>query len=873
MANQTITTSTNHDILTGRSAGEDITIQTGAVLTINSMPQHTPMGILGDILLTSGEVHIDGRYVREIAYSSGSGTIPTVTTGVTWNSAAGTGKVIKLNSGDNVSGVMTITVISGTNPSGTITDGAWSATVDSDKVGYLMVFGEDQVWDATDATCTMRITGDWYELGVGDGSNYQSFILPHKGWQHAIWVETGSGTTVYEIWHRVLQNGVNYAATSTVFWDNVTDWGNSFETGFVFYNDRTTGTTGTVVVGTSSNGGVIPLGAKVRIPNVHIGTTTLGSPFIEYSGVTVGSCLEILDSLVTENVFIDHLNASTSQASLVQTNGGTISDSCLGWINATNVINRCNTAVSITNCAYVLGTGLAGDTNAAGFIIQDNVGGITMEDCVIYAGINGSNSRCFNLVTMANIILKGKNKFPANQQDENSYYAIGGSVASNVIFSGDTIFNSAGIATLAGCVNWEIENIIWSQNTVRGSAEDSMVLGNFTGTDTLTIQGGRFATGSGVRHMNGGLFILTDCANTHIRNFGEVDAKINCGGRGTYVVSCAGITNNCTFKRLYFTNRNTVLPFTQLNSDTNLIFENCSCDYNDELESMSNNTLMKGIHGASGNIGTTTGWEDNYPNVVGSIFYDCFKSDTTGGIGLLFNPPGNEYLNDVSLDSGTTMFNGIGDLLMTAVDDQITYTFPYSILGHTGFTATLPHLLGVNCGTLGAGWGNFIIEYSINTGSTYGDFKTGSTENLTAETISGEGFGLKIRIKCVTASTTNRIRGLQIHTSTTIANQKANLYPLNTVPVRIEVLDAEDNTPITGATVYLETTPGGVVIINSTTDANGLFTMDYGLNGVSQAVDGRVRKATVYPYYKEGTIIGPITSAGLNVTVLLIKDE
>jgi hypothetical protein len=210
---------------------------------------------------------------------------------------------------------MTITKQSGVNPTGTITSGGWSATVATDKVGYLMVFGEYQVWDATDATCTLRITGDWYELGTGTGANGQTFTLPHAGWQHAIWVEIMNGETgtgVYEMWHRVYQNGVNGGATSAVFWDAVADWGNSFETGFVFSNNRAGPS---ITVGTSTNGGVIPNGAKVRIPNVHIGTTTTAAPFTEYVGVAVGSCLVIVDNDVTENVFIDHLNASTSRAS------------------------------------------------------------------------------------------------------------------------------------------------------------------------------------------------------------------------------------------------------------------------------------------------------------------------------------------------------------------------------------------------------------------------------------------------------------------------------------------------------------------------------------------------------------------------------
>lgn len=793
MANQIISTSKNHDELTGRLAGEDITIQLGAKLTIDSCPHLTPMGILGDILLTSGEVHIDGRYVREITYNSGTGTLPSaIPTNVSWT--GGTGKIIRYNSGNNVSGTITLTVLTGVNPTGTITDGTWSATVATDRVGYLIIYGEDQVWDATDATCTMRITGDWYELGVGTGANNQSFTLPVAGgWQHAIWVETGNGTNVFEIWHRVLQNGVNGAATSTVFWDAVTDWGNSYETGFVFYNDRTAGT---VVVGTSTNGGVIPVGARVRIPNVHVGTTTVAAPTTEYVGVAVTSCLEIVDGAVTENVFIDHLNASTALASLVQTNGGTITDSALGWINATNEINRCNAEVTIRNCAYISGTGLTGDSQTAGFVIQDNVGGITIEDCVFYGGLNGTNSRGLNLVTMANITFKGRNKVPSNQQDENSYGAVGGSVASNVKFEGDLILNSAGIITLAGCVNWEINNIIWCQNTSRGTTEDSMVLLNFTGSDTIIVQGGRFAIGNGVRHMAGSLFNITDCANITIRNFGEVDAKINCGGRGTTVFNLAGITNNCLFQRLYFTNRNTTAPFTMLNSCADITFENCSCDYNDELEMMSNRVLMKGVHGASGNIGTTTGWEDDYVNVLASIFYDCFKSDTAGGVGLIFNDRGKKHLGDVSFDSGTPVFNGIGDLLMQNAGDQVTYTWPYVIKGHTGFTSILPHFLGVNTGTLGTDWGNFTIEYDLDTGSGYsGTFKTASIANLTSESISASGFRIKIRIITLvtntSTATSNSIRGLQIHTSTTIADQKANLYPLSTASVTLTGLKAD----------------------------------------------------------------------------------
>jgi hypothetical protein len=56
----------------------------------------------------------------------------------------------------------------------------------------------------------------------------------------------------------------------------------TYESGFVF--GQTFGNS-TVTFGTSTAGGVPPSGARIRIPNVHIGTTSVGAPTTE-----VNSC-------------------------------------------------------------------------------------------------------------------------------------------------------------------------------------------------------------------------------------------------------------------------------------------------------------------------------------------------------------------------------------------------------------------------------------------------------------------------------------------------------------------------------------------------------------------------------------------------------
>lgn len=867
MANQTITANTNHDALTGRAAGEDITIQLGAKLTIDSMPHLTTMGILGDILLTSGEVHIDGTRTFEAAYSNGSGSLPAVGTAISWNAGADTGKIVRLNSGTNASGVLTLTKDVGeTTPDSadSITDGSWTADLDSVKIGLLIVFGEDQVWDATDATCTLRVTGDWYEIGTGTGADNQSITLPHTGVQHAVWVETGSGTGVYEIWHRV-----NVVA-SAVFFDEVADWGSLWKTGKVF--SQVPGSS-TLDFGTSTNGGAPANGAKIRIPNVHMGTTTVGAPTTEYVSTVVGSTLELVDSAVTENVYIDHLNASSVQVSLVQCGAVDISDSCFGWWNATNIINRNNTQIIFDNCAWVCGTGLTGEIAVAMWVIQDNIGGLIFNDCIFYAGTNANSGTCVSLLTMANVSFY-RCKFVNNQQDENTMASFRGSVALNVYLEDCTLLNG-GIITAAGCINWEIIDFTWSELTARGTTEDSMTVLSFVGTDTIYINGGTFnSDGTATNQPNGAFASFTDCSNIKLFNIGGVDAKIDCGARGTNIIVIAGITSDAEFKRIFFTNRNTALPFSTINSSKNILFENCSGDYNDELEMHCNSTIMKGIHGASGNIGTATGWEDDYPNVYDAIFYDCFKSDTTGGVGLLFNPKGALYSAYVTADTGVPVWNAIGDLLMTTLNDQATYTFPYWIKGHTAFTSILPHLLGVNCGTLGSGWGNFNVQYDLDTGSGYsGTFKDATTTNLTGETIAATGFKIKIRIICTTASATNAIRGLQIHTSTTIAAQKANYYPLAVVPVSVTILDITTGLPIENARVYIINDTTKAVLCNQLTNTSGNVSFDIEAEA-NINITGWVRKATVGTLYQEGSILGVINSeTGYSTTIQLVKDE
>lgn len=769
MANQTITASANHDALTGRLAGESITIQQNAVLTIDSYPQETAMGVLGDVNITDGEILVDGRYVREVVYASGSGTLPAIGASLTYGTA-GTAKVIFLNSGNNVAGTITIT-IQGVfeEPNGTITDGTWSATVSTSRQGLLKVFCTNQIWDAISATGTIRITGDWYEIGVGTGADNQVITLPHTGHQGAVWVETGSGTNVYEIWHRVS------TVASAAFFSGTASFGNTYESGYVF---TCVPTSGVLTFGTSTNGGAPPNGARIRIPSVHIGTTTVALPQTEVTSNTLNTIYtRVVDTGVTQNAFIDHLNASSVQVPFTSTGDTVISDSCFNHISGTFAFLTVNASVTMTNCAWVFGNGLTGDTVATRFAIQDCFGGFLIEDCLFYGGTSVATAPTVIITTSGNITFAGVNKIVSNRQNVSTSNCLTLTTCTNVTNNGEFLLLNAGVTVTTGCTAINLGDLAYGQLSTRGPTANTQRLLEASSSSDISISGGRLLTGSIIEMLRGDQFLFTDVSNASVQNFGEVDAKLNGGGNAARVASFVGVSNNILFRRVFYTNMTSDQGFAFVAANSDITLENCSSDYDDEIELDATRVDCKGVHGGLGGPGV--GVEDDLSNVIATIFLDYFTSDTTGALGLLFNNRGVRHIPHVDIVAGNPIWNGIGDLLMQTVGDQVIFTWPYVILGHTGFANLAPQIAGVNTG-------NFDIEYDLDTGAGFsGTFQTANAANLSAETIAPTGFRVKIRITCNTTNFTNSLRGYGIQTTTTLAAQKANLYPANAVTITL----------------------------------------------------------------------------------------
>jgi len=217
MAIFTITTPVNIDTLTAKTGGDTYNIN-GGVLTIDQdsrvgLNQNTSAS-LGNLTLSAslgGTVNIDGRDIWMIPYSGGSGNVPAFNTAITNNGA--TGKLIgvhaSLTSASTASGAaMPATgFIRVKQKSGTYASGALAgitATADnSGRVGWIEIVGDEAATITANRLGNFNITGEWYEVGVTNGTSNQTMQIPNYGinrYVGGVFIEKTVGSNDYEFY-------------------------------------------------------------------------------------------------------------------------------------------------------------------------------------------------------------------------------------------------------------------------------------------------------------------------------------------------------------------------------------------------------------------------------------------------------------------------------------------------------------------------------------------------------------------------------------------------------------------------------------------------------------------------------------------------
>lgn len=101
---------------------------------------------------------------------------------------------------------------------------------------------------------------------------------------------------------------------------------------------------------------------------------------------------------------------------------------------------------------------------------------------------------------------------------------------------------------------------------------------------------------------------------------------------------------------------------------------------------------------------------------------------------------------------------------------------------------------------------------------------------------------------------------------------------IDPVTVRITAVDASDGSVIQDARLLLEADtggplPNGTEILSGLTDVNGVIEDTAFRYSADQPVVGRLRRGTNPIYYRTARISQTITSSGLDITVLMVRDQ
>jgi hypothetical protein len=364
------------------------------------------------------------------------------------------------------------------------------------------------------------------------------------------------------------------------------------------------------------------------------------------------------------------------------------------------------------------------------------------------------------------------------------------------------------------------------------------------------------------------LVTINACYNTKVQNFGTYAAKLTLNASVTGVgINSVGNSDGITVKRVYLVNTRTG-PWVYVNSDTNVLHEHVYGDYADTTVVPALNFKGKSCGLTSATTGQTS--------VYGTHWMTRFTSTTAGFLEVYCNEPTTSSAAQCAATGGVPQFNSSGSLLLTKAGDQVTWETDFWVLGYTAFTNSAPTVTGTNVTfTSGSTWGNHTIEYQIDTGTGWNGTWLGfNATNLITHTISAStGFKIKIRATTLTANAANVLTNLRVAMTTTDAAQGNNLYPLNTVPVSVTVLDGKTLAPVQNARVRIVTTVGSNLVMEGTTNASGIATGTTEYAG--SAVTGTVRRATVAlgTLYKPYDISGTVGGGGLDVTALLTSDE
>jgi len=820
----TISTTTNLDQITGYSDGEAYTLNQQANLTIDSHNRYSQNGtILGTISYSSlydGGINIDARETWWIPFDASSGNVPALSTYGTTDvevSSVGVGEFLGIwaNLGDSApmtagtalptTGYVKLRKKTGTiadNDTLTFTNNSATVTVNSatgGQRGWLLVHAKVGYFlDCGGFANYFNMYGDWFELGVSDGSNSQTFQHFCETAPAAVQVETGNGTGVYE-WYWNLSS---------------TNFPSEYDSEHLDTSDRSRvydwNSTGLLTFSNGTLGKVPPNGARIRVPNLAIfAYEPVGDPVTSYNrklwtdnayyptnawnlqvrgfapfGTSTIDCTSggIITSLykkpIVKNTCAPNFIGQGSEETIMEDCGFSYFSSnnnqffriqnCLkgtmtkvSW--QTYVGNKSSTMTNFDNCTW---TDCEFFTMSGNF--WTNCDNNVFNNCIFGRRAKGSASSGFATFTSCNNLTLGNSQFygsksrtstqaiwyglvfvtcdrmdiynirPTHWRGSTKTYAgIRLDTCDNVILRDTGSVGNYAIfgPTAQTFYDGTSANISMSEFNVCTAVEGTGTITTSTSSTTVTGSGTAFAS------ANVGMFLY--------------DFDLNVIGRIATFVSTTEVTleanANVTLSAEPFVITDNGVASGYPTTNESLYF-NDSHGYDQDLAFGVITAVNAVLHRAGGS-GTSGGqYNANVGSHYSTLVDDKGIDPTQLTLCMFF---ASQSTRDKSLQSLT---------LSPTTIKQSGYYFYFENLNDTGIIETVGWVKGatsfknVNPTRRGGNATNITYTYDLNSGSGYsGTFKALTGANLSSETISPTGFKLKLKAEYTSLSTADYI--------------------------------------------------------------------------------------------------------------------
>lgn len=840
----------NFDTLAGASANATLdtyTISNGTTLLINTdsyqcANRSAANGSLDTVSFsgTGGRLLIDGRDVRVIPYTGGTGNVPAIGTTISQGGVSAT--LLGVWSGWQVeptaaaaampaTGWIKVKNKAGGNFAAGALTGIGATAGGPDVVGWIEVRGADTATITVPRIGTFEAIGEWFELGTTSGARNQILQCPTTATAAAtlpgVQIETGPGTGVYE-WFpaagTISGSGIRTAGVeSKVVWATTTGIRIGFD-------------------GTNNTGFLPPSGCRVRIPNIILTCCTRtagGSGARVVPNATLATRQEWITTgagTISITRAVSNWNNTWAQPYRV-----TLLDSA--FADTINISEQA-TALSISNCAVAP---TASQINFALNLVSNFAGGTVADSKFVRVSLAASGAYINQTNFITGVAFSNNVHISLTNRANATTGAWTATQAVDCTWTNETL--CGGRLLMVACIRPTVTGLRyidgWTATTGTGNP---MAAVDATGATTgLTVDGITLPTTN--NHPYNALVNFTASYDGVVKNIGSRASTLNLGAANQtgLIVSSGGNNANIKVKRVYVANTRTGLH-SFVNSDDRILLESVFGDFADTTAIAALNSQSRG----GGLTSATTG----QVSVYGTHWVDEFTSATAGRLIALMNEPAASSGSQSQVTSGAPSFNSSGQIALTVVGQQLTMEMPYFALGHTAAANLAPTLTGTNTG-------NHTVEFQFDKGSGYnGTWLTANQTNWNSVGVITPSVGIKIklRITCATANAGNLLTQVRFDTVSTLVAQTDNLYPISVNTATFTGLPAGTDAVVRAA--------GTETVLTSQED-NPLTAFTYTYSG-AQTVDVSFYKPGFVPFSIRGL---SLVAADSTIPVALTADR